>query len=280
MTADDRWEGERVARWLSQAGRLERQLAPVNDALLAAAALGSGERVLDVGCGHGPSTRRAAGEVGPNGRVTGIDVAEPMIDAARVIEVSNQAASIDWVVGDVADWTSPYLHDIVLSRFGVMFFDDPEAAFSSLAAATVPGGRLCVAVWARRDEVPLFEVPFRAAAAALDGLRVAYEAPAVDEGPFSLSDQAAVVALLERSGWSAVGWAPHVLPMLAGGGLAPGEAAEAALELGPTRLITPDAPVVRAPVLAAIEEAYCDHVNRDGHVELDGHIVVVTATRA
>lgn len=279
MTADDRWEGERVERWLAQAGRLERQLAPVNEVLIAAADLQVGERVLDVGCGHGPSTRRAAGVIGPNGRVTGIDVAEAMIEAARSIEVSDQAAAIDWVVGDVTDWTSPYLHDVVLSRFGVMFFDDPDAAFRSLAAATTPGGRLCVAVWARRDEVPLFEVPFQAAAATLDRLGVAFEPPPVDGGPFSLSDRTAVEALLAGAGWTSVGWAPHRLPMLAGGGLDPTEAAVAALELGPTRLITPDAPVVRDAVIDAVADAYRAHVNRDGHVEVDGHVVIVTAVR-
>lgn len=280
ITDEYRWEGDRVARWLSLAGGLERQLEPVTDLLLAAADLQSGERVLDVGCGHGPSTRRAASAIGPNGRVIGLDVSEDMIHAAEEIESSDQFAAIEWIAADVTGWTSPYLHDVVISRFGVMFFADPDAAFTSMAEATAPGGRLCLAIWDRRDAAPLFEVPYAAAAATLDELGIAYDPPPPDAGPFSLSDRRDTTALLERTGWTDVGWTPHLLSLPVGGGLSPEDAGASSLELGPARLITPDDPEPRTQVIDAITDAYRNHLNRDGQVVLDGRVIVISAERA
>lgn len=119
------WDPERVASWLRRAEGLERQLAPVSAVLFAAADLQPGERVLDVGCGSGPTTREAAAVVGTSGRVTGIDVSADMIEAARAAS----SPSIEWIVADVATWEPPpTVWNVVISRFGVMFFDDPPAA--------------------------------------------------------------------------------------------------------------------------------------------------------
>ncbi|MCB0977710.1 MAG: class I SAM-dependent methyltransferase [Acidimicrobiales bacterium] len=279
VAAEYRWEGDRVARWLRNAEGVDRQLAPVTEALFDAAALDSGERVLDVGCGHGPTTRKAAWAVGPYGRVTGLDVSAAMIEAAEAADTSDHGATIDWTVGDVAEWTAPYPHDVVISRFGVMFFSDPHRAFSSLSGALRAGGRLCVAVWARRDASQLFELPYTVATSVLDEMGLDYEVPPADGGPFSLSDRAAVTELLEGAGFVDVGWAPHTFPMTIGGGMAPEVAAKGALELGPTRIVVPDDEAVRQAVVEAVTDAYCEHVDRDGNVVLDGSIVVVTATR-
>lgn len=275
-----RWEGERVARWLAQAQGIDRQLAPVSDVLFAAAALASGQRVLDVGCGHGPTTRRAAHDVGPYGRITGLDISADMIDAAEAVEVSSQSATIDWVAADVTTWESPYAHDAVISRFGVMFFADPVAAFSSLAAATVPGGRLCMAVWGRRDESELFEVPYQTAAATLTEMGLTFDAEPSDGGPYSLSDRSHATELLGSAGWEEVGWAPHDISMPVGGGLSPEDAGAVSLEFGPARLITPEAPSVREQVTDAIIDAYRGHLNADGHVVLGGRVIVISAVRA
>lgn len=273
------WEGDRVSRWLAQAHGLDRQLTPVSDVLFAAAALASGERVLDVGCGHGPTTRRAASEVGPYGRITGLDISSDMVEAAEGIESSSQAATIDWVAADVTGWEAPFAHDAVISRFGVMFFDDPVAAFSSIAAATAPGGRLCIAVWGPRQASELFEVPYRTAAATLTALGLAYEEAPTDRGPYSLCDRERTTALLEGSGWGDVGWAPHKLSLPAGGGMTAEAAGAVALDFGPARLITPEAPTVRQQVIEAITDAYRDHLDADGHVVLGGQVVVVTAQK-
>lgn len=278
----DAWEGERVARWLRQSEGLERQLAPVSEVLFAAAALRPGERVLDVGCGTGPTTREAARAVGPDGAVTGLDVAAAMLDAAALVPAGEGAASIDWVVADAVAWAPPAAdHDVVLSRFGVMFFSDPPAAFAHLAAATRPGGRLAVAVWLRRDESELFAIPLRAV---LDvrrahGLADPDDIPD-DGGPFSLADPAATTALLEGAGWADVAVATHALDLPFGGGLPPEAAAGAAADFGPTRIALDGlADDVRAEAMAAIAAAFAARTDAAGHVVLGGRVHVVTARR-
>ncbi len=282
MSDEEVWAGDRVQRWLRQADGLERQLASVADVLFEAAAIKPGERVLDVGCGTGPTTRRAAELVGRDGGVTGVDISADMVEAgAGALAASADAASTVWVVADVGVWEAPVAtFDVVLSRFGVMFFTDPVAAFSNLAAGCRGGGRLAVAVWAPRDDSPLFQVPLHAAAAALRSEGRIVVLPPDDEGPFSLGDPMATTALLERSGWRGVHIVTHDLAMPFGGGFNPKAAALAALDFGPTRLITAGiAGPLRAAALRSIEGAFRDHLDDAGHVVLTGRVHVVTATR-
>lgn len=278
--AGDEWEGERVARWIRQSAGLERQLEPVSDALFAAAGLQPGERVLDVGCGTGPTTRRAAAGVGTAGAVTGLDVAAPMLEQAASQPVGPGSAPIEWIESDATDLAPREpVFDVVLSRFGVMFFADPSAAFAALARATAAGGRLCMAVWARRDLSPLFELPLGVAVGVV-GPGAAAEVPPPDGGPFSLGDEDHVRELLTGAGWSDVGWDVHRLSLPMGGGLSPAEAAEASLAFGPTRTVVSDVDdATRQRVVGAIAAAYEDHVDAGGHIVLDGTVVVVSAGR-
>jgi ubiquinone/menaquinone biosynthesis C-methylase UbiE len=109
------WD-ERAAWWLANADARERQLQPVSDALFERASLRPGERVLDVGVGSGPTTGQAWEAVRPDGSVTGIDIAAPMITAARQ---RITAPEIDWIVGDAATYDFPAkTYDAVISRFG------------------------------------------------------------------------------------------------------------------------------------------------------------------
>lgn len=275
---DDAWEGERVARWLRMAEGLERQLAPVSDVLFRTAALQPGERVLDVGCGTGPTTRRAAAEVGPTGLVAGLDISGEMLKAASSVSVGDDAAPIEWIEGDVAttDVALPEV-DAVISRFGIMFFAHPVHAFERLAASA-PGGRLAVAVWAHRERSPLFEVPLQAALDELDRRGIEAAHPPRDGGPFSLGDEEEVRALLEASGWTDVVWSPHGVRLLHGGGVNERDAAMASLDFGPTRFVVDgldDAD--RAAVTDAIETALAEHLDAEGRVVLGGEIIVVTA---
>ncbi|HEX4868493.1 MAG TPA: class I SAM-dependent methyltransferase [Acidimicrobiales bacterium] len=279
--SEEHWSGERVRLWLAQAERLDRQLVPVSRLLFEGAALRAGERVLDVGCGAGPTTRAAAEAVGREGRVAGIDVSAEMLDAARGVPTAAGAAPIDWIKADVATW-APQLEPVhvVISRFGVMFFDDPAAAFANLAAATTPEGRLCAMVWDRRDRSQLFQVPLAVATEVLTALGQPPEVPPVDEAAFSLHDPAHVVPLLEGSGWRDVTHEPLAIQVHLGGGLTPAQASEVALGVGPSRVVmTGIDDDARRQVLDAMAVALADHVDPDGHVVLGASVVRLTARR-
>ncbi len=274
------WDADRVSRWLGAVDRLEGQLAPVADLLLDAVALAPGERVVDVGCGHGPTTRRAAALVGPTGEVVGLDVSEAMLEAAAAVPVQDGTAPIEWVAADATTWRAEPV-DVVMSRFGVMFFDDPAAAFTNLASMTRPGGRFCVVVWAHRELCPLFEVPLAGALGALDALGVSGQpVPAPDEGAFSLSDRDAVVDLLTAAGWTDVEWTPHRLTLPFGGGGSAVEVAPSALDVGAVRVVTTG---LAEDVLTAVTAAVADALEPyevDGEVRLDAVVGIVTARRA
>jgi hypothetical protein len=180
-------------------------------------------------------------------------------------------------------------YDAVISRFGVMFFSDPLSAFTNLAVATRPGGRLTVAVWQRRDNSELFSVSLHATLAVLRSRKIASTTAGVelddfaatdDDGPFSLCDPDAVVALLNRAGWRETKVQGQVLALSVAGGATPAVAAKAALDFGPTRLVlagmTPD--VIDAAE-TAIATAFDDYTNQQGEVILAGAINFITASR-
>ncbi len=279
---DDAWVGERADRWLRQASGLERQLSPVSALLFEAAALQPGERVLDVGCGTGPTTRDAASRVGASGAVTGLDIAAGMLESAAATPAPEGAAPIDWRNADAVEWEpTPDTYDVVLSRFGVMFFSDPSRAFANLATAVRHGGRLAIAVWSHRDLSPLFEVPL---AAALEvrrarGLADPDGLPR-DGGPFSLGDIDATRATLHDAGWSSVEARVHDIDLVLGGGQDPVTAAAASTDFGTTRVALANLdPAIRDEAIAAIAERYEDHLDDEGRVVLAGRVIIITARR-
>jgi hypothetical protein len=218
--------------------------------------------------------------VGPTGAVVGLDVSETMIAAAEAIAVSAGSAPIRWVAEDATTWSGDSV-DVVISRFGVMFFEDPAAAFANLARVTRPGGRLCVAVWANRLGCPVFEVPL---AAALESMRAGGDeipvVPAPDAGAFSLGDEDTIRTLLAGAGWTDVECQRQRLSLPVGGGGGPVDAAAATMEVGAVRVGTDGMDDdVRARVAEAIVPALEPHVI-DGEVRLDGKIIVISASCA
>jgi SAM-dependent methyltransferase len=277
------WTGDTGAAWLANADRLERQLEPVNDLLFEAAALQPGDSVLDVGCGRGVTTRLAAQRVFPDGRVTGVDIASNLIEAARQSSepVPDHAVPIEWVVADAQRHAFvPASVDVVLSRFGVMFFDDPVAAFANLATAVRPEGRLAMAVWQPMDRSPLHARVLEVvrAATAERGVRLPEQPPDAGLYAFGVGDH--VRRVLVDAGWRDVRFEPHTVPMHAGGtGTSPAEAAALRLGVGPLEALLRDvASDVRAHATDAVRAEFARHWDGTG-VRLDGGIAIVTATR-
>jgi SAM-dependent methyltransferase len=194
------WNGRPADVWVTEAERFDSMLAPFGRRLLTAAVLKQGERVLDVGCGNGAVSLEAARTVGPGGRVTGFDLSAPMLGVARQ-RAEEQGIEVDFVQGDAqtASFDQPF--DVVMSRFGVMFFDDPEVAFANLAVAARPGGRLCFVCWQEMFANEWIAVPSMAMVAHV-GI------PELPEpgtpGPFALADAQRTRGLLVSAGWSEV----------------------------------------------------------------------------
>lgn len=195
------WDGEEGEDWARDWERYDRAAAGYQARLAAAAGVGEQDHVLDVGCGNGGSTRAAAGGA-PRGSALGVDLSSRMIERAR--ELAGAAglanARFERVDAQVHPFP-PSSFDVVISRFGTMFFDDPVAAFANLGRATRPGGRLVMLSW-QGIECNEWLSEVRAAFAVGRDLPLP---PPGAPSPLAQSDPAVVEAVLAGAGWQEVG---------------------------------------------------------------------------
>ena len=278
------WDETQSLSWLGQLQEREASLVPVLDALLERADLRPGERVLDVGCGAGPSTLAAARFVGTGGRVTGLDVSASMLTAARERSAAvlrpDLDAPVDWLLADAQTCSWPDRYDVLVSRFGVMFFADPEAAFANLAAACVDGGRLVMTVWPHRSESEWFSRPLEVVRGTLARHGVQMTVPPADGGPFSLGDVERLTRLLTATGWRDVDVRRDGRMLYHGGaGASDLTAAESLLGIGPIRAAVEGQPAelvdaVRQDLLRA-----CGEWRSDLGVGLVAGFLLVSARR-
>ena len=237
------WNDANAKRWLKLRGALTAMVAPFGEAALERLAPRTGEKALDVGCGCGETTALLAQRTGD---ALGVDVSQPFIDVAR----SEALPGARYLVADAQTHRFEEKFDLVYSRFGIMFFDDPAAAFANLHAALRPGGRLCAAVWGPFDENTWASVPLRVVRRHFPGP----DRPASGPGPFGLSDPDRLARLLTGAGFTGVSVVPLALSrrtepaVLVQSGPVAGvlrEAGEAGERLGPT---------IEAEVAAALQE--------------------------
>jgi SAM-dependent methyltransferase len=153
------WDGDEGAHWAANADRYDETVRAHHARLLEVAAIGAGEAVLDIGCGTGRTTRDAARAAG-SGRTLGVDLSGPMLEVARDRAVSEGLTNVEFLQADAqVHRFEPGTFDVVISRFGVMFFDDPEAAFANIGRALRPGGRLAFVAWQGLERSEWIMVP-------------------------------------------------------------------------------------------------------------------------
>jgi SAM-dependent methyltransferase len=266
------WNGAEGRDWAERPDRYETMLAPFGARVLDAVALRPGDRVLDVGCGAGDLARAAADRVGADGRVEGIDLSEPLVETAR--RRTGGQGQVTYTVDDAQ--IHPFLPggiDVVVSRFGVMFFDDPVAAFTNLAIALRPGGRLGFVCW---QDAAANEWMLTAPMAALAHLPPPDPAMFEVLSPFGFADPGRVAGILGEAGFVDITCTGVEQMLLFGGARTLDDAVEFfRVGLGAS-LLTGAGPEQVDAALVAVRDALAPHVTARG-VELGAAAWLVTA---
>ena len=268
------WNDTGGQKWVRYQQMLDRQLEAIGQAAIDAAALSEGESVLDVGCGCGSTTLALARLVGPSGRVTGIDISGPMLDVARRRAKDEGMANATFEQADaqVQPFTPEY--DVLFSRFGVMFFDDPPAAFANLHRGMRSGGRVSFVCWQALHKNPWMSVPMMAAFQ-----HVTMEPPASPEapGPFAFADASRTANILTTGGFRDVAVCGLDIDLSVGGGTEIDDTVSFLLDLGPLgRLLATATPEVRSAVARDVKTSLVNYQTANGIV-MPGAIWVVTA---
>src|SRR5581483_5962430 len=148
------WNGIAGRGWVEAQAITDRMFNPIEDLLVEAVAAGPADRVLDVGCGTGSTTLAIARRLGPNSRCTGLDISEPMIFAARA-RAERECMPVRFILDNAQTHVfEPASFDTIVSRFGVMFFDDPVRAFANLRRAAAGNARIRFLAWRSAAENP------------------------------------------------------------------------------------------------------------------------------
>ena len=196
-----RWNGPSGRAWVETQQVLDEIFKPFEDLLAGRVPAGSSNSVVDIGCGTGATTLAAARRLGATGTAVGVDISEPMIETARA-RARGENSRATFVCADAQGY--PFESgsaDTILSRFGVMFFSDPVAAFANLRRAMKGGGELHFFAWRSAADNPFMTTAERAAAPLLPHLP-----PRRMDGPgqFAFADRAHVLGILKDSGWTEI----------------------------------------------------------------------------
>jgi SAM-dependent methyltransferase len=282
METDDRnaaqrnyWNNEAGPRWVAMQERMDAMLEPLMQAGLDRASPAPGETVLDIGCGCGATVLALARRVGPSGTVVGVDISAPMLGRARERVQQQGLRNASLIQADAATHAfEPGRFDLAFSRFGVMFFGNPDDAFANIRSALAPAGRLAFICWAPPRDNPWLTVPL---AAARPHLPPQPEADPTAPGPFAFADADRLRGILTRAGYNAVDIARHNTSMRICG---PGEAERAAhfaVESGPVaRAMAGAEPAARAAAEQAIRAEF-QRIEGPGGVELPGSVWLASA---
>ncbi|MER7080742.1 Ubiquinone/menaquinone biosynthesis C-methylase UbiE [Saccharopolyspora kobensis] len=262
------WNGAEGTHWAEHQDRYDAVNSGFNDPLLNAADIAARDRVLDIGCGNGQTTRLAAARAA---RAVGLDLSAPMLRRARRAASREGIGNVSFEQGDAQ--VHPFTEhgfDVAMSRFGVMFFADPVAAFANVRRALRPGGRLVFVCLRERSDGDLGTV----LDAMAEHLRAPEPADPHSPGPTSLADPDRIRRVLTGAGFADVTVEPVDAPQF--WGTDPADAAGFLFEWSPVRAMLRNAedPAARAALTEAMHRYH-----GPGGVQLRGAAWLVTAAR-
>jgi SAM-dependent methyltransferase len=268
------WDGATGQRWAELWRETDRLTRPFGEEALRTAAPRSGEHALDIGCGCGETTLRLAELVSPGGTATGVDVSTQMLEVARLRAGESGHSATTFIRADAsaAPLGGPY--DLMYSRFGVMFFSEPGAAFRHIRQFLNPRGRLVMACWREPAANPWASVPVAVTRSAL-GLETPQADPA-SPGPFAFADSRRVESLLSAAGFSSITTRSFDADILLGD--TPAAAAAASARIGPLARMMRDLTDEQKEVAAARLAAAFAESSGPGEVRLSGSIWIFSAS--
>jgi SAM-dependent methyltransferase len=264
------WNKNAGPTWVAMQNVLDAQLGGLGLVAIETLAPRPGETLIDIGCGCGDTSLELARRVGPTGRVLGADISGPMLQVARSRAAALGLDGASFTQADAQTHAFPPV-DGAFSRFGVMFFADPPAAFANIRRAFRPGGRLAFVCWRSLGENPWMTVPFMAAASLLPP-----QAPLPPDapGPFAFADRDRLLGILRAAGFTEIAIEPHDAK-LGWGDVESG--VRAALNLGPLGRALLDSPHLKEAVTGTVRNALAAHADKDGDVRLDSASWIVLA---
>ncbi len=278
MTANteqiDYWNGEAGQRWAGYDDMMSRLLAPVAELLLDHAPPGGVRAALDVGCGGGSQSLQLARRLDAGARVTGVDISEPLLAVARR-RAEKVEEDLEFLQADAAVHRfEPHSFDLLFSRFGVMFFDDPEAAFANLRHALVPSAPLLFCCWQALQDNPW---TWLAVQAALQHVPAPPAPRPGEPGPFAFADPVRVEAILGRAGFEDINIHNQPITLHWGEGETLADQVRELVQIGPVgRLLTDQPAEVREQVRESIAEVMTPYYDGEALV-LEGATWFVSA---
>ncbi|HUZ13005.1 MAG TPA: methyltransferase domain-containing protein [Caulobacteraceae bacterium] len=253
------WNETAGPNWVAMQPALDREIEPLGLEAMRALAPAEGETLVDLGCGCGATTLELARRVGAGGSVLGADLSAPMLAVARARAAAAGLGQARFVQADAQ--VHPFAPaDGAFSRFGVMFFADPAAAFANVRRALEPGGRLAFVCWRALAENPWMTVPMAAARPLLPGPPPPAPDPAAP-GPFAFADRDRLADILARAGFADVRIEPHDRSV-GWGDL--DSSTDTVLRVGPLGAAVREHPQLKPAIAAAVRAALEPHLGADG----------------
>ncbi|MEX0282151.1 MAG: class I SAM-dependent methyltransferase [Arenibacterium sp.] len=263
--------------WIEMSDQIEATHRPVHDALMARSKLRAGEKVIDIGFGTGDTILDIAKAVGETGQVLGLDIAPQMVEHVADRVKGEAGGTVRLVCGDAQLFAfEPGAADVVISKFGLMFFADTGAAFANIIRALRPGGRMIFAAWGAPAANPFFRIPRQAA---MRHLGVEPPPPTPDApGPMRFGDPDPVLEKLRRAGWEADVETVdlHLTP-----GGTPGKLARSQLKIGPAAFLIAECEADDTAKTAIVDDltATYDGMVQDEQVRIPAQIHFFAARR-